>query len=86
MTHSDPLGEGLVEQWPGAPWYICVTVLLQMPIDCGQHAPKEVHGSCSSSVSGIMANHDTHLAQGFTLNDLVPTPANVAVLWVPLEL
>ena len=28
---------------------------------------------CSSSVSGIMENHHTHLAPGFTLKDLVPT-------------
>ena len=29
-----------------------------------------------------MENHNTHLERGFTLNDLVPTPANVGVLWV----
>ena len=28
-----------------------------------------------------MENHNTHLAPGFTLNDLVTAPANVAVLW-----
>ena len=28
-----------------------------------------------------MENHNTHLAPGFTLNDLVPAPANVAILW-----
>ncbi len=28
-----------------------------------------------------MENHNTHLAPGFTLNDLVPAPANVVVLW-----
>ena len=28
-----------------------------------------------------MENHNTHLALGFTLNDLIPAPANVAVLW-----
>ena len=36
---------------------------------------------CSSSFSGIMENHRTHLAPGFTRSDLVPAPANVAVLW-----
>ena len=44
-------------------------------------------GSCSSSVSGIYGiyeNHNTHLAPGFTLNDLVPAPANVVVLPGPL--
>ena len=35
-----------------------------------------------SSVSGIMENHNTHLAPGFTLNDLVPALANVAILGV----
>ena len=28
-----------------------------------------------------MENHNTHLAPGFTLNDLVPASANVALLW-----
>ena len=36
---------------------------------------------CNSSVSGIMENHNSHLAPGFPLNDLVPAPANVVVLW-----
>ena len=35
--------------------------------------------SCSSSVLGIMENHNTRLAPGFTLNVLVPTPVNVAL-------
>ena len=28
-----------------------------------------------------MENHNTQLAPGFTLNDLVPAPANVAIFW-----
>ena len=28
-----------------------------------------------------MENHNMHLAPGFTPNDLVPTPVNVAFLW-----
>ena len=28
-----------------------------------------------------MENHNTHLALGFTFNDLIPGPANVAVFW-----
>ena len=28
-----------------------------------------------------MEDHNTHLAPVFTLNDLVPAPANVAILW-----
>ena len=31
-----------------------------------------------------MENHSTHLAPGFTLNDLVPAPTNVVVLPSPL--
>ena len=45
---------------------------------------KKFTRSYSSSVSGIMANHNTHLAPGFTLNDVVPAPANVVVLPGPL--
>ena len=41
---------------------------------------KKFTGSCSSSVLGIMANHNTHLVPVFNLNVLVSTPANVAVL------
>ena len=28
-----------------------------------------------------MENHNTRVAPGLTLNDLVPAPANVAILW-----
>ncbi|XP_044905042.1 P-selectin isoform X12 [Felis catus] len=38
---------------------------------------------CSSGVSGIMENHNTHLALGSAPSDLVPAPANVAVLLGP---
>lgn len=37
-------------------------------------------GLCSSSVSGIMANHNTHVAPVFILNVLTPTPVNMAIL------
>ena len=36
---------------------------------------------CSSSISGIMGNHNTYLAPSFTPNDFVPAPVNVVVLW-----
>ncbi|XP_042814626.1 keratin-associated protein 10-7-like isoform X2 [Panthera tigris] len=49
-----------------------------------QPPQKKFPRSCSSSVSGITENHNTHLAPGFTLNDLVPAPANVVVLPGPL--
>ena len=46
-----------------------------------QPAPeKSSRDSVVGSVSGIMENHTTHLAPGFTLNDLVPAPA-IVVFW-----
>ncbi|XP_053076562.1 uncharacterized protein LOC128315116 [Acinonyx jubatus] len=36
--------------------------------------------SCGRSVSGTMANHNTHLAPGFTPDDPVLAPVNVVVL------
>ena len=45
---------------------------------------KKFTRSCSSSILGIMENHNTHLAPGFTANDLVPAPVNVVVLPGPL--
>ena len=47
----------------------------------GQPAQKNFMRFCSRRISGIMKNHDTHLAPGFILNDLVPAPANVTVFW-----
>ena len=41
---------------------------------------KKFTRSCSSSISGIKANHNTHLAPGFTPNHLVLAPVNVVVL------
>ena len=42
---------------------------------------KKFTWSCNCSISGIMTNHNTHLAPGFTLNVLASTPVNVAILW-----
>ncbi|XP_047697931.1 uncharacterized protein LOC125156220 [Prionailurus viverrinus] len=58
--------------------------LLPTPRDCGRvPAPrrKKFPRSCSGSVSGTMESHNPHLAPGFTPSDLVPAPANVALLW-----
>ena len=41
---------------------------------------------CSSSISGFMEYHNTHLAPGFTLNVLVPAPENVVVSGVHWDL
>ena len=71
---------------PPAPSNICRTMLLPLPKDCGwvPTHPRKFSQSCSSSVSGIMVNHNTHLAPRFPLNVLVPAPANVVVLQDPL--
>ena len=42
---------------------------------------KKFPRQCSSSASRIVENHNTHLAPGFTPNNLVPAPANVATFW-----
>ena len=43
--------------------------------------PKKIVRQRSISVSGIMENHNMHLAPGFTLKDFLPAPVNVVVLW-----
>ena len=86
MTHSAPLwrvspSNGWV---PTTPRNTCGTMLLPMPRDCGQvSAPpqQKFTTQCSSSTSGIIENHSTHLAPGFTPKDFVPAPVNVAILW-----
>ena len=86
LTHPAPLREGLTEQWPNA---VCTQERLLVFAAAG--APRLWPGAsppqkkfaklCSSSASGIMEDHNTHLAPGFTLNDLAPAPVNVAVFW-----
>ena len=88
LTRSAPLQEGLTEQWPNEQWPSvgCTQDRLRAPAAAG--APRLWSGAspsqkmfgrqCSSSVSGIMENHNTRLAPGFTLNNLAPAPANVA--------
>ncbi|VFV30464.1 Hypothetical predicted protein, partial [Lynx pardinus] len=49
-----------------------------------QPPQKKSTRSCSSSASGILENHNTHLAPGFTPSGLVPAPAGVVVLRGPL--
>ena len=94
MTHSAPLQEGLTKHWPNEQWLNvgCTQERLLDPAAAG--APrlrpnaspphKKFPGRCSSRVSGIMENHKSHLAPGFTLKDLVPAPVNVAIFWGPL--
>ena len=86
MSHSAPLWEGLTKQWPDAG---CTQEHLLDSAAAGAPrlwpgaslSQKMFAGQCSSSVSGIMENHNTHLAPGFTLKDLVPAPVNMAIFW-----
>ncbi|XP_078301533.1 uncharacterized protein LOC144616103 [Panthera onca] len=63
-----------------APRNACWTLLLPVPGDWpGASLPQKTFArQCCCSVSGMMENHNTHPAPGFTLKDLVPAPANVA--------
>ena len=91
LTCSARLREGLTEQWPNEQWLNvgCTQERLLDPAAAsalrlwpGASPPQEKFArQCNSSVSGIMENHNTHPAPGFTLKDLVPAPANVAVFW-----
>ena len=86
LTRSTPLWEGLTEQWPNVG---CTQERLLDPAAAG--VPRLQPGANpplikfarqrSSSLSGIMENHNIHLAPGFTLNDFAPAPANVAAFW-----
>ena len=90
-TRSTPLQEGLTEQWPNEQWLNigCTRVRPLHPVVVGdprlrpgaRPSQKMFARHCSSSISGIMENHNTHLAPGFTLNDLAPALSNVATFW-----
>ena len=89
LIRSDPLGECLTEQWPSAgrtqerlrDRVAANDQRLWLGASLSQ---KKFTTSCSSTVSGIMENHNTHLAPGFTRNNLVSAPVNVIVFWGPL--
>ena len=89
MTRSDPLWEGLTEQWLGARPYpgtfqdhrADVAQRLKPGVSPPQ---KKIMQLCSSSVSGIVENHNIHLAPAFPLNIFVQVPVNMVVLWGPL--
>ena len=96
MTRSAPLREDLTKQWLNEQWpneqWLNIGCAQERPLDpAAAGAPilqpgasppqKKFTRQCSSSVSGIMENQNTHLAPGFTLNDLTSAPANVAAFW-----
>ena len=91
MTHFTPLQEGLTEQWPNEQWLnvSCTQECLLDPdvvsaprLRPGASLPpKKIARQCSISVSGTMENCNTHLAPGFTLNNVAPAPENVAAFW-----
>ena len=89
LTHSAHLWEGLTEQCLGA-GHTQKGLRDHAAADAqrlwlGASPPqKKFTRPCSSSVSGTMANHNTHLAPGFTPSNLVPAPVNVVVLLGPL--
>ena len=86
LTSSVPLQEGLTQELPNIgstqirPLDSIVAGALRLWPGASPHQKNFVR-ECSSSISGIMENHNTHLAPGFTLNDLDPVPANVAIFW-----
>ena len=79
-----PLKEGLTGQWLDAS---CSQECSQdhAAADAQRLRPgagppqKKFMRLCSTSISRIMENHNTHLAPGFTPNDLVPAPENVVL-------
>ena len=86
MTRSAPLRESLTEQRSNVGCtqersQDCAAAVIQRLRPGASPPQRKFTQSCSSRISGIMANHNTHLAPGFTPNDLVPAPANVVVLW-----
>ena len=88
FDRSAPLWEGLTKQWLNEqrPNIGCTQECLLDPAVAralrlrpgASLSPKKFARQCSSSVSGTMENHNTHLAPSFTLSDLAPAPANVA--------
>ena len=88
LTRSAPLQEGLTKQWPNEQWPN-VGCTQERPLDPAvagalrlwpgaSPPPKKIERQCSLSVSGIMENCNPHQIPGFTLNDLAPSPVNVA--------
>ena len=83
LTGSTALQEGLTEQWLNVG---CTQECLLDPAAASAPRlrpgaslpPKKIARQCSLSVSGTMESHNTHLAPGFTLNNLASAPANVA--------
>ena len=86
LTCSDTLRECLTEQWLDAgrtqehSWDSAAANAQRLQL--GASPPQKMFTrSCSSSVLGILENLNTHLSPAFTLNNLVPAPENVVVLW-----
>ena len=84
LTPSAPLWAGLTEQWPNEQWPN-VGCTQEGPLDpAAARAPRLRPGASlpqKSSRDSVAAAFQGLWAPGFTLNDLVPAPANVAVFW-----
>ncbi|VFV22220.1 Hypothetical predicted protein, partial [Lynx pardinus] len=81
--------EGLTEQWPSTGCtqehlHDCAAANAQRLRPGASPFLRKFTRQGSSGASGTLENHNTHLAPGFTLNDLVPAPVNVVVLLGPL--
>ena len=63
----DAAAFGALRLWPGA----------RLPQGKFARQCSKLSTTVRQFVSGIMQNNNTHLAPGFTLNDLAPPPANV---------
>ena len=77
--------EGLAEQWwvPLCPQEClgdCAAADAQRLQLGTSPSQKKFCDHCSSGISGIVADHSTHLTPGFTLKVLAPVPVNVAIL------
>ena len=72
--------------WPhqGTLWDRAAANAQRLQLGASLPQKKFTQSCSSSSVSGIMENHNTHLAPGFTPSDLVPALENVVVLPGPL--
>ena len=84
--------EGLTEQWLGAGRTQecsrdCAAAEAQRLWLDAIPSQKKLARQCSSSISGIMENHNPHLAPGFTPNNLVAAPKIwpfSGVCWAPV--
>ncbi|XP_047679303.1 uncharacterized protein LOC125177129 isoform X5 [Prionailurus viverrinus] len=82
LTRSTPLWAGLTQQWTNEQWPNAGCTQEGLLDPAAARAPRLRPGASlpqKSSGDNVAAAFQGLWAPGFTLNDLVPTPANVAV-------